>query len=668
MSAPASPSDLQAVRPLKIGLVQINNSFSGQSYLPYSVGLLQSYIQGHHPQPNSVEFLLPIFSRMRIEAAVEQLSGADLVFFSTYVWNIRISSEIARLLRERHPGIAIIFGGPQVPDRAEEFLRANPFIDLALHGEGERVSLQIAQAFVKRDWTGVPGTSHLKPDGTFCHQPKGERIKDINEIPSPFLTGAFEPVMKAYPDMKWIALWETNRGCPFSCTFCDWGSSTQSRVFQFSLDRLKREVEWFADREIEFVFCCDANFGILPRDLDIAQHVVEVKQQRGFPRALSVQNTKNATERAYAVQKLLSDYGLNKGVTISMQSVDKATLKNIKRENISLESYQELQRRFTKDRVETYTDLILGLPGETYESFKTGIATVITNGQHNRIQFNNLSILPNAEMGAPEYQAKYGMVTIESDIINIHGSLTDADNEILEKQQLVIATGSMPREDWVRTRSYCWMTALMHFDKVFQIPIVAAHELSGVPYGEILDAFSESDLTPFPTFRYVREFFHDKARDIQAGGAEFCHSSEYLDIFWPADELILIRMIAEDRIPAFYDEAITLLRRTLGPAFASLGPALDDAVRLNRSLLKLPFQKDNLDVTLGFNLWEFYRGAITGEPVPLLERPTTYHIDRTSQSYWSWDEFCREVIWYGNKKGAYLYGNQQVEPQIAGIY
>ncbi len=311
---------------LKIGLVQINNSFSGQSYLPYSVGLLQSYIKHHHPAPETIEFLVPIFSRVRVEEAVERLAGADLVFFSTYVWNMRISAEIARQLRAKHPHIGLIFGGPQVPDRAEEFLREHPFVDLAVHGEGERISLEIVQAWATRNWQSLSGVSFLTADGQFRTRPKGERIKDINIVPSPFLTGAFAEVMKANPNQKWIALWETNRGCPFSCTFCDWGSSTQSRVYQFGVDRLKHEADWFAEHKIDFVFCCDANFGILPRDVDIAQYVADVKKARGFPSALSVQNTKNATERAYTVQKIPAlDSGLNKGVTISMQSVDKTT-------------------------------------------------------------------------------------------------------------------------------------------------------------------------------------------------------------------------------------------------------------------------------------------------------------------------------------------------------
>jgi hypothetical protein len=84
--------------------------------------------------------------------------------------------------------------------------------------------------------------------------------------------------------------------------------------------------------------------------------------------------------------------------------------------------------------------------------------------------------------------------------------------------------------------------------------------------------------------------------------------------------------------------------------------------------LKQPFQTQDLDVQSNYNIWEYYRGVLRGEPVPLVEKPVTYHIDRTSQAYWTWADFCREVIWYGNKKGAYLYTNTQVEPQIAGIY
>lgn len=661
--------DARRESPVRVGLVQINNSFSGQNYLPYSVGLLQGYVHQHAPNPHQYEFLPPVYKRMAVKHAVARLRGADVVGFSAYVWNFRLSLEIARRLKEEQPGVLIVFGGPHVPDRAEAFLRENPFVDVACHGEGERVFLDLLECVPRRDWSGVGSISYLAGNGRFVSNPRLPRTPDLAAIPSPYLEGVFAPLMEANPDERWLALWETNRGCPFSCTFCDWGSATAAKVFQFDMPRLLEEVEWFAGQRIEFVFCCDANFGMLPRDLDLVQHVAGVKARCGYPQALSVQNTKNATERAYQVQKQLADAGLNKGVSISLQTVDARALTAIKRQNISSASFEELQRRFTRDGVETYSDLILGLPEETYDSFADGVSRVIENGQHNRIQFNNLSILPNAEMGAPEYQRRFGMEMVRSKIINIHGSLFTSEDDVQEYQELVIATGTMPRPEWRRTRAFCWMAALLHFDKVFQIPLVLAHERTGIHYRELLETFSEGDVREFPTLAFIRDFFHDTARDIQNGGEEYCRSERWLNIYWPADELIFIRLCTEGRLESFYREAGELLGRCLASRGVALPEGvLDEAVRLNHALIKLPFQEEDLDLELGHNVWEFYRGALEGGRVSLECRPRLYHIDRTSRRFASWEEWCQQVVWYGNKKGAYLYSNQCVEPQYEGHF
>ncbi|MBL8994827.1 MAG: hypothetical protein JNM63_15885, partial [Spirochaetia bacterium] len=271
-------------------------------------------------------------------------------------------------------------------------------------------------------------------------------------------------------------------------------------------------------------------------------------------------------------------------------------------------------------------------------------------------------------MGDPEYQKKYGMVTIESDIINIHGSLRDIEHEILEKQQLVIATGSMPMEEWVRTRAFCWMVALVHFDKILQIPIILLRKLSGLRYRQIFELFTAGDLKDYPTLAEVRSFFIQMAKDIQAGKPEYHHSKEYLDIFWPADEWILIKLISEKRIDHFYAEARRLILSHLPKDKPELIDIFEDAIRLNQSLLKLPFQESDLEVRTHYNVWAVYRAAVMGEDLPLEKTPCEYHIDRTSLVWKSWDDYCREVIWYGNKKGAYLYNNLSAEKQIAGIY
>lgn len=641
---------------MKVGLVQINNSFSGQNYFPYSVGILQAYVQKNVSDKTQVEFMLPIYSRIPVAEAVNRLLPADMVFFSTYVWNGLLSLQIAKQLKEKKPEIVIVFGGPHVPNDSESFMRQHPYIDIGAHNEGETVALHLVENFENRAWTRVPSISFIDKSGKFIQTPPAMRIKTLDDIPSPYLEGVFDKLIEANPQEQWLVMWETNRGCPFSCTFCDWGSATQSKVYQFALDRLYKEIDWIASKKIEFIFCCDANFGILKRDLEIAQYVVDSKNRTGYPKALSVQNTKNARDRAYAVQKLLSDNGLNKGVTISLQSVDETTLTAIRRDNISTADFQELQHRFTRDGVDTYTDMIIGLPGETYDSFINGISTIIEHGQHNRIQFGNLSILPNAEMGNPEYQKKYNMEIIDSKIINLHGSLLHTE-EIEESQRLVVSTSSMPREDWIKTRSVAWMTGLLHFDKLLQIPFLTLHKLTGISFRRMIEAFvDDSYVALCPTLSEVRKTFLDRAKEIQNGGPEYSRSEKYLNIWWPDDELVLIKLCAENKLEAFYAEAEQVLAMILKEEHAEVEKdLLPELMKLNRLLMKLPFQSTDLSLKLSYNIWEFFYGARTGRDIELVKGPHSYTIDRTTLTWNSWDDWCREVVWYGNKRGAYIY-------------
>ena len=470
------------------------------------------------------------------------------------------------------------------------------------------------------------------------------------------------------PQNEWLSLWETNRGCPFSCTFCDWGSATASKVYRFELERLLAEIDWFADRKVEFVFCCDANFGILSRDTQIAQYAADIKSRIGYPQALSVQNTKNATDRAYETQRILNTSGLSKGVDLALQSIDKNTLESVKRANISIETYEILQQRFTSDGVATFTDIILGLPGETYESYVEGVSKLIENGQHNRIQFNNLSILPNAEMGDPKYQQKHGMVTVPSEIINIHGLRTTSEDDVAEVQELVIATQDMPKEDWVKTRAFSWMIALLHFDKLLQIPLILIHQVCGISFRQLTELFMREGING-DTISEINSFFTEKAKDIQSGGFEFCNSPDWLDIWWPADEYMFIKLCRENKLDIFYQEAGELLKLFLDSQFIDFPTnLLDQSIMLNRELVKLPFQKEDTYITTSYNIWEFFQSVLVGKPILLDEVGCTYHINRAGFSWSSWEKWYREVVWYGNKKGAYLYGNDQIERQYAGHY
>jgi hypothetical protein len=191
-------SDARMAGTCKVGLVQINNSFSGQNYLPYAVGLIEGYVRKFSTDPARFDFLLPVYKRQRVAQTVEQMLEADVVGFSTYVWNEKLSLAVARELKARKPGILIVFGGPQVPDRTEPFLRENPFVDVAVNGEGEHAFTKLLDAWPSRDWSGISNLSYIR-DGEFVCQAKGPRIRDLNDVPSPYLEGIFAPLMAANP-------------------------------------------------------------------------------------------------------------------------------------------------------------------------------------------------------------------------------------------------------------------------------------------------------------------------------------------------------------------------------------------------------------------------------------------------------------------------------------
>ena len=436
--------------------------------------------------------------------------------------------------------------------------------------------------------------------------------------------------------------------------FATGGKSRSGRSRQFDLDRIYREIEWLSKNKIEFIFCCDANFGILKRDLDIARKVADSKMAMGYPKAFSVQNTKNSRESIFNLQKILNDAGLQKGVNLALQSLNEETLKYVGRSNIDNKTYAELQRLFTKSDIPTFTDLIIGLPGETYESFTKGVSEIIASGQHNRIQFINLTILENTLMAKPEFQKEHGLKIVETELIPHHSSL-DMTEAIIETQHLVTATRSMPEKDWIKTRVFSWMASLLHFDKLLQIPFIILHEVCGITYKDLIEIFMKRQEGQ-TVLADILSIFEEKAAGIQAGGSEYSKSEEWLNIVWYPDELMLIAMSAEGRIEKFYNEAEERLQSFTKDHAGMIEPEIiSNAMRLNRSLLKQPFFTEDITVKCGYNIWEIYQAALRGEHAALVRGGFTYLIDRTSQQWTSWEEWCREVIWYGNKRGDYIY-------------
>lgn len=610
---------------IQVGLVQITEPMQRCQYLPYSVLLLQSYAQAHAPDPARYAFSLPVFLREPLPTALERLDGAQIVAFSLYIWNEQYSLALARLLKQTHPEVLVVCGGPQVPDRAETFMAQHPYVDLCCHGEGEVRFLEILEAFPGQDWSQIAGLSYRDAAGQFQTSPKPPRLRDLSSLPSPFLDGACDALLAAYPQIQWAGVWETNRGCPFACTFCDWGSAVQSKVAKFEMERLRAEMRWFAEHKMAYIYCCDANFGMLPRDLQLTDELVEIKRATGYPRKVITQMSKNTLERAYEVQKRLYEAGMHVSATLSLQTVSPESLKAIRRDNISLEVYAELLRRFRAEGIPTYTDMLVGLPGDSLDSFLNSIAEVITQGQHQEIRFWNVYVLPNAEMAAPEYRAEHALETVFS----VHASpfvpVRKPVAGVPEIQEMIVATRTMSREDWVGMRVAAWLSQILYFGKLLQLPLLILQQETGLTPADFLRAFMFAPLPPGAgLLAYLRQYLFQHARAMLEGHAEYVAAPDIetgVVIWYPVQSYALTYLLYSPQLSQFFRETQALLGSVLharGVAFSqallSQSLSLSEAYFLTYHPERRVFRQ-----TVHYNLWELYQGILKGQPVELCE-------------------------------------------------
>jgi radical SAM superfamily enzyme YgiQ (UPF0313 family) len=358
----------------------------------------------------------------------------SVFLFSNYVWSTKENLELSALVKGLNPGSVTVHGGPDTPKYGadvERYFADHPHVDVAVHGEGEQTFAELLAAI--RGQVGdepidlsvladVPGLSFRAADGVVTSA-KRDRIADVDTIPSPILMGIFDGFVPAGP-AGGVAL-ETNRGCPYGCTFCDWGSATLSRVRKFDLDRVFAELEWCARNQIQTVGIADANFGIFERDVEIAEKIAELKATYGYPESIGNNYAKNTVKHLSKIIEIFTEAGIVAEGKMSMQSFDAGTLSIIRRKNIKVEKYDELSVEFRRNELPLSVDLMLGLPGSTPETFRNDLQACVDRDVRALIQPTML--LPNSPMNEPEYREEHGIVARPGEYVRETASYTRAE-------------------------------------------------------------------------------------------------------------------------------------------------------------------------------------------------------------------------------------------------
>ena len=459
-------------------------------YLPYTPAVLWCYASQFEHISSQIELGEFIWQREPIEDVVERLKDHDVVGLSTYIWNRNYNHALGKALRLANPNMLILSGGPEPAITDPEFFIKFPYIDVCSIQEGEKSMKAILEHYLdgNYDYTDIKGLL-VNVNGKAVNTGNPDRISDLDSIPSPYLTGVFDHLFEQHPEVRWNVTLETNRGCPYQCTFCDWGSLTYSKVKKFDVERVYKELEWIGQKGCDFVSITDANFGIFPdRDLDIARKLVEVQQEYNNPKAYTISWAKNQKKEVVDIVKMLINEGGSKiGLNLSVQSMDDHTLDVIKRKNLDTNKIEEVFELCEEHNIPLYTELILGLPAETIHTWKENFYTLYKAGNHTGITVYQAQLLENAEMNLTQ-RIEYDL---EGRIVYDYLVGTYNEHEVREGIEVVISTKDLPFHKMNDCQVFSWFQNTFHINGITNYISRVLHKKYNIEYSEFYDSLFE---------------------------------------------------------------------------------------------------------------------------------------------------------------------------------
>ena len=431
-------------------------------WLPYSIATIWAYVQQFEWVTNSFELKELLFKRETPEELLERIDEPHIFCFSNYVWNYEYNKKIAAAVKQKYPDCLIFFGGPQVTKKPEEkkLFELNPYIDSISHGEGERNFLLLLEDYLN---------DSVKQIYSF------DRLEEL-DFPSPYGLGLFDKMIQDNPTYQWNTVLETNRGCPFKCTFCDWGNLTYSKIKKFNLERIFEDLEWAGKNKIGYITIADANFGCFrERDMYITEKMVEVQKKYGYPETVDASWYKNLTKEVIDIVKKFVENGFNRGFSLSLQSMNEETLVSIERSNMKLNKFNEILDLCNEQQIPSYSELILGLPHETKESWIRGLSKLLEAGQHNSIESWLTQMLENSQLNQEREEHEFDTVFLDN-------YYTSNEDFIEEKAEIVRGTKYMPFQDLIDSWMFSWLITNFHIYGWTQIYSIFLHKQRELSY------------------------------------------------------------------------------------------------------------------------------------------------------------------------------------------
>ena len=309
------------------------------------------------------------------------MEKADLVAFSCYIWNLEYVEELANLIKSVKPSTEIIFGGPEVSYDSESFLRKVPG-EYIIKGEGE----ETFREFIK-----------CKIENKSLDKVKGLYIKTLNGIE---YTGERHNISmnsvvfpyKREEDLKnKIVYYEASRGCPFKCKYCL--SSTLHGVRFHDIERVKKEIKFLVDKNVKLIKFVDRTFNCNHKfAMEVWKYIINLDTDATFHFEISADLL---TKEELDILSKSKEGRIQ--FEVGVQTTNNEVLKNINR-HVNFETIKEKVEELKKlKNIKQHLDLIAGLPGEDYNSFKNSFNDVYSI-EPEEIQLGFLKLLKGSPM------------------------------------------------------------------------------------------------------------------------------------------------------------------------------------------------------------------------------------------------------------------------------
>ncbi|MBI4717864.1 MAG: radical SAM protein [Planctomycetes bacterium] len=421
--------------------------------MPIGVGYMKAVMDRDLPDARSRLFAYPD----RLMAAMKE-NPPDVLMVSNYVWNEAISLFFARLGKRLNPEMLVVMGGPNIPvepERQVEFVAKRPEVDLYIVGEADFIATQAVRLFLEAGRSvrqlgaaEIPSSVYRRPNAELYRTETWERRRNVDDIPSPWLTG----IMDEFFDGKLAPMIETNRGCPFRCTFCVQGTGFYNKINDFGMERLKDEIDYIGRRIQErsptmgTLRIADANYGMYERDVDISAWIGEAQKKYGWPTFIDATTGKNRPERIIqSMEKVNGALVLYQAV----QSLDEGVLRNIKRSNIKLAAYEQIQVHVRGRGLKSNSDLILGLPGESYRSHVDAVFKLVDAGT-NQMHCFQAMMLKGSEMEMVESRTQFQFDT-RFRVLPKNFGVYD-DEKVFDIEEIIVGTDTLSFDDYLEAR------------------------------------------------------------------------------------------------------------------------------------------------------------------------------------------------------------------------